>query len=143
MKYVDPTSVDSLTEKLTALSQVLDVFRKIRLGKLANMNPCLAHLDVLSKNHVITLMGKAQFFMVFIDDTTHPPFLAKNLNQAIDGMHAHAANRAPKPREAHHITHIRLHDNSSTFSVDKTLAFHPKSQSDQASLPRDYFFITQ
>jgi hypothetical protein len=143
MKHVDLASVDSIEEKLTTLSQVLDVFRKIRLGKLANMNPCLTHLDVLSKNQVITLMGKAQFFMVFIDHTTHPPFLGKNLNQAMHGMHSHAANRAPKPREAHHITHIPLHDNSSTFSVDKTLAFHPKSQSDQASLPRDYFFITR
>jgi Tfp pilus assembly ATPase PilU len=58
-------------------------------------------------------------------------------------MHGHAANRALKPCKANHITHIPLHDNSSTFSVDKTLAFHPKSQSDQASLPHDYFFITR
>ncbi len=143
MEHVDLTSVDSIKEKLTTLSQVLDVFRKIRLGKLANMNPYLTHLDALSKNHVITFMGKAQFFMVFIDHTTHPPILGKNLNQAIHGMHGHAANRALKPCKANHITHIPLHDNSSTFSVDKTLAFHPKSQSDQASLPHDYFFITR
>jgi hypothetical protein len=88
-------------------------------------------------------MCKAQFFMVFKAHTPHPPILGKNFNQAIHGMHGHAANRALKPRKVHHITHIRLHDNSSTFSVDKTLAFHPKSQSDQASLPRDYFFINR
>ena len=133
MKHVDLTSLDSIKEKLTTLSQVLDIFHKIRLGKLANMNPCLTHLDVLSKNHVITFMGKAQFFMVFIEHTTHPPILGKNFNQSIHGMHGHAANRAPKPRKAHHITHIPLHDNSSTFSVDKTLAFHPRPQADQAS----------
>jgi len=52
MKHVDLSSVDSIKEKLTTLSQALDVFRKIRLGKLANMNPCLTHFDVLSKNHV-------------------------------------------------------------------------------------------
>ncbi|ODU86640.1 MAG: hypothetical protein ABT21_14405 [Thiobacillus sp. SCN 65-179] len=143
MEHVDPTSVGSINDKLTTLPQVLDVFRNIRFGKLANMNPCLTHFDVLSKYHVFTLMEKAHFFMVFIEHTTHPPILGKNLNQAIHGMHGHAANRALKLREAHHITHIRIHDNSSTFSVDKTLAFHPKFQSDQASLPRDYFFITR
>ena len=47
MKHVDITSVDSIKEKLTTLAQVLDVFRKIRHGKLANMNPCLTHFDVL------------------------------------------------------------------------------------------------